>query len=133
MGKEYPAHAIFTGGNGLGKSTIMNGLLYTILIAQTWGIAPAQEFIITPFSRIMCHANVRDDIGEGLSGFMAELALKDLILKDHAATKPDEFIITVFDELFKVNKTRKMRRNCLSSYSSSLLLIQTHSRCWLPI
>jgi hypothetical protein len=101
MGGTLPRHMILTGGNGLGKSTIMKGALYGFLIAQAFGIAPAESLTLTPFSRFMCHMNVTDNVAEGLSGFTAELALKDKILSEHKALAQNEFILTVFDELFK--------------------------------
>ena len=101
MGGKLPRHSILTGGNGLGKSTIMKGMLYGLLIAQTFGIAPAESLTVTPFARFMCHMNVTDNVAEGLSGFTAELALKDKILAEHKSLAQNEFIITVLDELFK--------------------------------
>ena len=41
------------GPNGCGKSTIIKTLAHVILMAQTFGIAPAQEVALTPFAKIM--------------------------------------------------------------------------------
>jgi hypothetical protein len=132
MGGASAYNMILTGGNGLGKSTIMKGLLYELLIAQTFGIAPAEKLVMTPFARMICHTNISDNVAEGLSGFTAELAMKDRILKDYAQLKPNQFIITVFDELFKSTnpedaaKLSKQLCKSLAAHSNSISIIATH-------
>jgi hypothetical protein len=123
---------ILTGGNGLGKSTIMKGLIYGLVEAQVFGIAPAERLVMTPFARMMCHTNVTDNIAAGLSGFTAELAMKDMILKEYSLLKPTEFVITVFDELFKSTNPddaatlSKQLCRTLAGYRNNMSIIATH-------
>jgi DNA mismatch repair protein MutS len=132
MGGSSAFNMVLTGGNGLGKSTIMKGLLYAMLIAQTFGIAPADRLVMTPFSRMICHTNVTDNVAAGLSGFTAELAMKDTILKEYTLLKPNEFAITVFDELFKSTnpddaaQLSKQLCRSLAQYKNGMSIIATH-------
>jgi len=132
MGGSSAFNMVITGGNGLGKSTIMKGLLYAMLIAQTFGIAPADRLVMTPFSRMICHTNVTDNVAAGLSGFTAELAMKDAILKEYTLLKPNEFAITVFDELFKSTnpddaaQLSKQLCRSLAQYKNGMSIIATH-------
>ncbi len=132
MGGSSPYNMVLTGGNGLGKSTIMKGLLYAMLIAQTFGIAPADRLVMTPFARMICHGNISDNIAQGLSGFTAELAMKDAILKEYANLKPNEFAITVFDELFKSTnpddaaELSKQLCRSLAQHKNNMSIIATH-------
>lgn len=132
MGGKLPRHGILTGGNGLGKSTIMKGALYGFLIAQTFGIAPAESLTLTPFARFMCHMNVTDNVAEGLSGFTAELALKDKILAEHKSLAQNEFIFTVLDELFKSTNAEDAatlsQALCreIAGFSNSMSFLATH-------
>jgi DNA mismatch repair protein MutS len=132
MGGPSAFNMVLTGGNGLGKSTIMKGLLYAMLIAQTFGIAPADRLVMTPFSRMICHTNVTDNVAAGLSGFTAELAMKDTILKEYTLLKPNEFAITVFDELFKSTnpddaaQLSKQLCRSLAQYKNGMSIIATH-------
>lgn len=132
MGGASPHNMVLTGGNGLGKSTIMKGLLYAMLIAQTFGIAPADRLVMTPFARMICHTNVTDNVAAGLSGFTAELAMKDAILKEYTLLKPNEFAMTVFDELFKSTnpddaaQLSKQLCRSLAQYKNGMSIIATH-------
>jgi|GEM_PF-3046126 len=132
MGGASAYNMVLTGGNGLGKSTIMKGLLYAMLIAQTFGIAPADRLVMTPFARMICHTNVTDNVAAGLSGFTAELAMKDAILKEYTLLKPNEFAITVFDELFKSTnpddaaQLSKQLCRSLAGYQNGMSIIATH-------
>ncbi|MCL4361389.1 hypothetical protein M1446_03475 [Candidatus Dependentiae bacterium] len=63
---------MLTGPNGCGKSTIIKTLAHVILIAQTFGIAPADSVTLTPFARIMTAISVKEDLGNNMSTFMAQ-------------------------------------------------------------
>jgi DNA mismatch repair ATPase MutS len=94
--------AVVTGSNSAGKSTIMvTGLTSTLLIGQTFGIAPAASCIMTPFDCLATSLKVQDNIATGQSHFMAETkqaaALDKMVSNLPAGSKA--FI--VIDELFE--------------------------------
>jgi len=66
------ANAIFTGPNGIGKSTAMKSIAHSIILAQSLGIAPAQSAHMSVFHYMNTYLNIREDVNEGLSSFMAE-------------------------------------------------------------
>jgi len=66
--------ALFTGPNGGGKSTIMKAIAYTILLGQSWGMAPAAYAQLTLFDGLRTSLYQKENIEQGLSTFMAEKA-----------------------------------------------------------
>lgn len=64
--------AIITGPNAGGKSTVLKSVLSCLLLAQTIGIVPAEQAIITPFDKLCAYLNINDDLQAGDSLFMAE-------------------------------------------------------------
>ncbi len=66
-----PQNVIITGPNAGGKSTITKALVFSIILGQSLGIAPAESFVFTPMSTIMTYLNITDDIAAGNSHFKA--------------------------------------------------------------
>jgi len=66
-------NSILTGPNTGGKSTVIKGIMINILMAQTFGIAPAESLTLTPFSKLNCFMNISDDIATGASLFKSEV------------------------------------------------------------
>jgi len=63
---------IISGPNGIGKSTALKGITHGIMLAQSVGIMPAQQADISLFDHINTYLNIKENIEEGLSSFMAE-------------------------------------------------------------
>ncbi len=72
LGVGGDANMMLTGPNGSGKSTNMKAIVLNVVLAQTFGIAAAQEAEITPFQKIYTYLNVQENIQQSLSTFMAE-------------------------------------------------------------
>tara|TARA_Y100000389_G_scaffold204149_1_gene255248 strand:+ start:1559 stop:3184 length:1626 start_codon:yes stop_codon:yes gene_type:complete len=66
------SNCIITGPNAAGKSTFIKGLLLNILFSQTYGIACADTFSLTPFYFINSQINIPDCKGKQ-SLFEAEM------------------------------------------------------------
>lgn len=66
------SNCIITGPNAAGKSTFIKGLLLNILFSQTYGIACAEQFSMTPFYFINSQINIPDCKGKQ-SLFEAEM------------------------------------------------------------
>lgn len=94
-------HIILTGPNAGGKSTFLTGITYSILLSQTFGIAPAKDIDITPFRNINTYIEITDDIAAGKSLFMAEVHRLKNHLESIASLKENEFSFTIFDEPFR--------------------------------
>ncbi len=126
---------VVTGPNAGGKSTSMNGLTYAILLAQTFGIAPAHEFIITPFSKLVAHRNVSDDVLKEKSGYQAEqLSVKKIFSTLKQVNEAQGYTFITLDELFRSTTpeqgdtaTKEVLEHLARDHNtSSLTLIATH-------
>ncbi|MDR2402255.1 MAG: hypothetical protein LBD32_02225 [Cytophagales bacterium] len=92
---------IITGPNAGGKSTFVNSATLAIVLAQTIGFAPGEEITLTPFHKINSYIEVKDDICDGKSAFVAEVdrsLYQYDILKN---LKENEFSFSIFDEPFR--------------------------------
>ncbi len=91
---------LLTGPNAGGKSTYLTGITTTVLLAQSFGIAPAKKVTITPFDKINTYMNISDDVATGKSLFMAEVDRAKKHINTLENLKPNEFSFTIMDELF---------------------------------
>ncbi len=123
---------ILTGPNAGGKSTFLTGVTTTLLLSQTFGIAPCKKATITPFNKINTYINVADDIADGKSLFMAEVDRANQhiqILKNLPASK---FSFSIMDELFSGTNPKEGEAAAYSimeymgKYQNSLNIIATH-------
>ena len=123
---------ILTGPNAGGKSTYIVGLEINILLSQVFGIAAADEFILTPFSKINSYIEVRDDISAGKSLFMAEVDRVQKHIDILDTLKPNEFAFTIFDEPFRGTNPYEGAAveysvlEALSNYKNCLNIVATH-------
>lgn len=126
------SNMLITGPHGCGKSTIMKAQAYCVVLAQVFGLAPAESAKITPFTKIHVYMNVKEDLVHGLSTFMAEqdrletikLSLKKLTYKDKA--------FTIMDEVFKGTMESEGGRRLydfvkdIAPIANNISLIATH-------
>ncbi len=102
FGKPEHAHNIMlTGPHGGGKSTFMKSVAYSMILAQTFGIAPARKARITIFNKLNSYANIKEDLAVGQSTFMAEKKRVDETLAVLTGLKEGQLSFTVMDEVFK--------------------------------
>jgi len=100
LGRGNARYMVITGPNSGGKSIILKSTALAVLFAQTLGIVPASEAVLTPFSTVSTLINIGDDTSKGLSRFKAEVAeVKDLSVK-LKKQRSDEFNLIIADELF---------------------------------
>lgn len=100
LGKNHPKAGIITGPNGTGKSAIMKALAYSVVLAQGWGLVPAQEIQLTEIDHIETYIDPQEDVSQGLSTFMAQKTRADRILaRLHNAPSTKSFLILI-DEPF---------------------------------
>lgn len=95
-------HALLTGPNAGGKSTLMKAALCCVLLAQTLTIAPCQASCrLTPFSNVSSHMNIVDTTGfESL--FQAELSRAHgaLVACRRCSCQGNGKTLVVMDEMF---------------------------------
>jgi len=98
--KETPRNAIITGPNAAGKSVSLKALLVNIVLGQTFGIACAESFAFTPYTKIIARFTSADNTASGQSKFMLEAGDVVSMLKELESLQPGEKAIVITDELF---------------------------------
>ena len=73
-------HAVLTGPNGGGKSSFMRAFLQCVLLSHSYGVAPADRFIIRRFDWISSGLRLQDRPGNP-SFFETEVFFASEILK----------------------------------------------------
>lgn len=99
FGGEQPRSIIVTGSNTGGKSTNLKAIMLSVLLARTFGIAPARSATMTPFSYLGSSMNIGDNTAHGDSLFQAEVKRAERIVNTAESLK-HEFGILFIDELF---------------------------------
>jgi DNA mismatch repair protein MutS len=126
------SNIILTGPNAGGKSTFLTGVTTSLLLSQTFGIAPAKEATLTPFDKINTYINITDDIAAGKSLFMAEVDRAQKHINLLAGLQKDEFSFSIFDEPFSgTNPTEGAAAEysvleAIADYANTLNIVATH-------
>ncbi len=126
------SNIILTGPNAGGKSTFLTGVATSLLLSQTFGIAPAREATLTPFDNINTFIDISDDIAAGKSLFMAEVDRAQKHIARLEGLLKDEFSFSIFDEPFSgTNPTEGGAAEyaileAMADYSNTLNIVATH-------
>lgn len=91
-------HAVLTGPNRGGKSSVLRSTLLTVVLSQTIGMAFAERVSLRPFDWIATGLKLQDTPGQ-FSMFESEVDFAIKILQ-RAMYRPDLIGFVVFDELF---------------------------------
>jgi hypothetical protein len=91
-------HAILTGPNRGGKSSVLRSVLLDVVFAQTFGMAFVESMTLRPFDWIATGLRLEDRPG-ALSMFESEVEFSIQILQ-RAKHAPDQVGFVLFDELF---------------------------------
>jgi len=89
-------HTVLTGPNGGGKSSFLRSVLQNVLLAHSYGMAPAKETFIPRFLWVASGIQLRDTPGK-LSMFETEVKFAADCIK---TAKRDGPGLVLFDELF---------------------------------
>lgn len=125
-------NSILTGPNTGGKSTVIKAIMLDVLMAQTFGIAPAQSLSMTPFTKLNCFMNISDDIATGASLFKSEVMRAKKLLDTVQSLNTDEFSFVIIDEVFtgtspKEGEAAAMQfTRKLGTYKNNISIIATH-------
>jgi len=129
---DYNGNIIITGPNAGGKSTILKAVAIEVLMAQSFGIAPAREITLTPFSKITTYLNIRDDIGAGNSLFKAQVLRAQELLEYVKSLTKGKFCFVIIDEMFNGTSPKEAEAAAysiaknLGENPSAMCLIATH-------
>lgn len=93
-------HVILTGPNAGGKTTTIRAILQNIVLAQSFGVAAAEEFEITMFDVIYSYLNISDDLLNGLSLFASEVKRAQDVLQRIKSLELHKKFFFALDELF---------------------------------
>lgn len=125
-------NSILTGPNTGGKSTVIKAIMLDVLMAQTFGIAPAESLNITPFAKLNCFMNISDDIATGASLFKSEVMRAKKLLDLVQSLKQAEFSFVIIDEVFTGTSPQEGEQAALrfakqiGSYTNNISIIATH-------
>lgn len=128
----HARNLLITGPHGGGKSVGQKAIVYNILAAMTFKVAWAESFIYTPVDKIFVYCNVKENLKEGLSAFMAECARIDEIESELMDMGQGKKALILTDEVFKgtmeAEGAKRYSDFCkkISEYDNALLIAITH-------
>ncbi len=123
---------IVTGANAGGKSGNIKAILTNIILAQTFGIAPAEQLKMTVFSFIQATLKSNDDTAGGKSRFQVEALDMARVMQRVIALPKDKFCAIFSDELFAGTEVEPAialtKRICLSiaGMDNVMYILATH-------
>lgn len=98
--KPENANLVITGPNAGGKTTALMSLIITIIMAQSFGIAPAKNVTLTPFAKIHSYLDITTNLLEGESLFKAEVNRSKRLKESILSCQSGEKAFTIIDEIF---------------------------------
>ncbi|MCL5436710.1 MAG: hypothetical protein M1549_02430 [Candidatus Dependentiae bacterium] len=132
LGKNGVQNAAFTGPNGTGKSTNENAIAGAHFMSK-FGIACASHATLTPFELFEVHRNEVEDIGKGMSTFMAQKARFDEICSRIAQLRDQRMVIFMDEPLSGTVEEEAGRiiyekcRDLLAPQKQAICIIATHA------
>lgn len=131
-GSQSRSNMILTGPNAGGKSTVLKATALALILAQTFGIAPAQSMCITPFTSIATYLNITDDIASGNSLFKAEVLRAQALIEKVQNLTTNEFSFVAIDEMFSGTSPQEGQAAAysvakhLGMFKNNIAMIATH-------
>lgn len=131
LGHDSSSNVILTGPNAAGKSTFLKALTVSLILAQSFGIAPAGAMKFTPFIKINTYLNIADEEGRE-SLFQAEMRRAQELLSSIKGLKKGEFSFVIMDEIFTGTNPKEGTAGAyavaksVSKYLQSICIVATH-------
>jgi DNA mismatch repair protein MutS len=132
MGSTGKNNIILTGPNTGGKTTTIKALVFALLMAQTFGVAPADEFVCSPFSKLNCYLSITDNIAGEESLFKAEVMRAKELVMGIKSLAQNEYAFTIIDEIFSGTSPQEGEQAAylfaqqLNDLRNSCTIIATH-------
>ncbi len=135
LGPDGNNMIIITGPNKAGKSSIIKAFGLNIVLAQSFGIAAADDVEMALVDALLTYMTVTDDITNDTSLMVAEMARADMCLKIIVSLKPGQFACALVDDsLFKGTTFQKGQElayqfvQSLGSFNNCCGLVATHTQ-----
>ena len=128
---DMSQNVILTGPNAAGKSTFLKAFTVSLILAQSFGIAPASVMKFTPFIKINTYLNIADEEGRE-SLFQAEMRRAQELLSSIKGLKKGEFSFVIMDEIFTGTNPKEGTAGAyavaksVSKYLQSICIVATH-------
>lgn len=122
---------ILTGPNAAGKSTALKSITLALILAQSFGIAPAKSMTLTPFAKINTYLNIADSEGRE-SLFQAEMNRAQALLNSIRSLKKREFSFVIMDEIFTGTNPEEGQAGAyavaknLATFNNCMAVVATH-------
>lgn len=132
LGGHQRSNIILTGPNAGGKSTVLKATALSLILAQAFGLAPAQSMMLTPMSTIATYLNITDDIESGNSLFKAEVLRAQALIEKVQNLTQNQFSFIAIDEMFSGTSPEEGRAAAysvakhLGQFSNNICMIATH-------
>jgi DNA mismatch repair ATPase MutS len=123
---------ILTGSNTGGKSTVLKGIAFNGLLAQTLGIVAADKAVVTPFSFLGISLNIVDNIAGGKSLFQSEIDRAVGLVNAAALFTGKGHCLLVVDELFRGTTPDRAQEQTyefaqrFASFKNTIYILATH-------
>lgn len=123
---------ILTGSNTGGKSTLLKGMLFSVLLAHTLCISATDSMIVTPYLYIGSSLNIVDNTADGKSLYQAEVDRAASLMKAADLYQGVGFSLLLIDELFRGTGPERAEietYQCakqLASFDQTNLILATH-------
>lgn len=103
--ENYTPGALLSGPNAGGKSVFLRSFPIAAVLAQSFGIAPAEYFKIKPFQKINTSIDVKDDPSSGESLYSSEcLRIDDSVIDVELEAANNHNVLVVGDEILRGTK-----------------------------
>lgn len=123
---------LLTGPNTSGKSTFIKSVMMSLMMAQSFGVAPAQSLHMTPFAKLLSYMSIQDNVAAGISQFKAETIRAGELRRVVMGLKPHEFAFFILDEIFTGTAPEQAEKlsydfiSNLTKFPSVLFINATH-------
>lgn len=101
LGGDTSQHLLLSGPNGGGKSSVLKMIGGTVVMAQSWGIAPARKCKMSLFTRCYTSLNPQENISKDVSTFMAQKQRLEVLLKAAQDNRRHNQYLFLVDEPYR--------------------------------
>jgi len=89
---------VLSGPNWSGKSSFLRTLGLNVVLAQSFGIAASDRFVLKPCNKILSFMTIADDMATGQSSFVARMVRADAVTAQQSALQPNECALVLLDD-----------------------------------
>lgn len=124
---------VLSGPNWSGKSSLLRTVGLNTVLAQSFGIAAAEKFVLKPFSKILSFMTIADDITTQQSSFVARMVRTDYCLEQQMNLDLDKAALVLLDDSVGQGTVAERGEACalefikqIGSYANNIVFAATH-------